>query len=268
MFHGHKIIVFIIKLFVFSFLILSASPAGQGTSEDENKTYHTKDNQNTMSSIPKAYGRLIDIDLYYPDRKHHIAELWFEDEEGTIRIVTVAKGKSPDDQPKINDRIRVIPDSNHVQILTTHDGSTIIGRIVLIGESDIQFETELGKMTIPIIKIKKIREVSSSSIKKGQYWFQNPHATRLYFAPTGRMLKQGEGYFANFYIFLTGITYGITDNITIGGGISLFPGVPVDEQIFYFTPKIGVKATKNFNIAVVPYLSKYPISMTRRTHRL
>jgi len=151
-----------------------------------------------------------------------------------------------------------IPDSNHVQILTLKDGSNFIGRIVEIGESEIKFKSDVGILTISIDKIKKIKEVPASSFKKGKYWFPNPNATRLYFAPTGRMLKQGEGYFADYYIFFPMVAYGITDNISIGGGMSLFPGVDINKQIFYFTPKVGLKATENINFAAGALFANIP----------
>lgn len=151
-----------------------------------------------------------------------------------------------------------IPDSNHVQILTMKDGSKIIGRIVEIGESEIQFRSEVGMLTISIGSIEKIKEIPASSIKKGKYWFPNPNTTRLYFAPTARMLKRGEGYFADYYIFFPMAAYGITDNISIGGGMSLFPWIDIDEQIFYFTPKVGLKATENLNFAAGALFVKIP----------
>lgn len=151
-----------------------------------------------------------------------------------------------------------IPDSIHMQILITKDGSANIGRIVEIKENEIQFETDFGKVTIPISKIEEIKEVPISAFRDGKYWFPNPNATRLYFAPTARMLEQGEGYFSDYYLFFPGIAYGMTDNITIGGGISLFPGVDVNEQVFYFTSKVGLKATKDLNIAAGILLVKVP----------
>lgn len=151
-----------------------------------------------------------------------------------------------------------IPDSSHVQIITTQDGSTIIGRIIEIGENQIRFESDFGKMVISILRIKEIKEVPVSSIRNGKYWFPNPNATRLYFAPTGRMLKQGEGYFSDYYIFFPGIAVGITDNITLGGGMSLFPGTGFDEQFFYFTPKVGLKAEGNLNFAAGALIIKLP----------
>ena len=142
-----------------------------------------------------------------------------------------------------------IPDSTTIQILKTKDGSTLIGRIIEISESDIQFETNIGNLTIPIAKIENIKEAPVTSIKDGKYWFPNSNSTRLFFAPTGRMLKKGEGYFSDYYLFFPGIAYGVSDNVTIGGGISLIPGVGFENQIFYLTPKIGIKATENANFA-------------------
>ncbi|MCK5118562.1 MAG: hypothetical protein KAQ78_03210 [Candidatus Latescibacteria bacterium] len=163
-----------------------------------------------------------------------------------------AQGKT-----RIEDKLR-IPDSGHVQLLTTHDGSMNIGRIIEIGESEITFETDLGKLTISISKIKEIKEISAASIKNGEYWFTNPNATRLFFAPTAYTLKQGKGYFADYYIFFPAFAYGLTDKVTIGGGMSLLPGVDIDKQIFYFTPKVGLKATKDFNLALGALLIKIP----------
>lgn len=153
-----------------------------------------------------------------------------------------------------------VPDLTHVQILVTKDGSSLIGRIVEVKENEVQFETNIGSIVIPIVEIKKIKEVPKSSIKDGKYWYSDPNDTRLYFSPTGRNLKKGEGYFSDCYLFFPGISYGITNNITIGGGMSLFPGFEIDEQLFYFTPKVGLKATDNFNLATGALIIRIPTS--------
>ena len=74
-----------------------------------------------------------------------------------------------------------IPDSNQVQILKTRDGSQLIGRIIEIRETEIQFETQLGQMTIPISRIEDLTTTEKTSLKGGKYWFPNPNQTRLYF---------------------------------------------------------------------------------------
>ena len=151
-----------------------------------------------------------------------------------------------------------IPVPGLVQILATKDGSTIIGRIVEVGETEVRFETKLGKLTIPIQTIKRIKEVPESSIRKGQYWYPNPNATRLYFGPTARMLKRGECYFADYELFFPALTVGVTDRITIGGGMSIFPGVSLDKQLFYLTPKVGLKSFNNLQFAAGALVIKVP----------
>ncbi len=143
----------------------------------------------------------------------------------------------------------VIPDENSMQIIILKDGSTILGRISEIREGEIVFESNVGEMTIAKSKIEKVKLVSKSSIRKGKYWFDNPNTTRLYFAPTARMLKKGEGYFSDYYLFFPGIAFGFSDNFTLGGGMSLFPFVSPGDQMFYLTPKVGLKATQSMSLA-------------------
>jgi hypothetical protein len=151
-----------------------------------------------------------------------------------------------------------IPDSNTAQIITLKDGSEIMGRATNVTDSEVSFRTELGELKIPISKIKGIREVPRSSIKGGEFWPVNPNATRLFFSPTARMLKEGQGYFSDYYVFFPGISFGLSDNITIGGGVSLFPGLGLNKQIFYFTPKIGLATSKNSCVALGALIISIP----------
>jgi len=42
--------------------------------------------------------------------------------------------------------------------------------------------------------------------------------------------------------------------------MSLFPGLELDEQIFYFTPKVGLKCAENFNLATGALIIRIPSS--------
>jgi len=149
----------------------------------------------------------------------------------------------------VTDDLR-IPAEGITQILKISDGATLTGKITQIGETEITFETSMGELTIAIANIEEIREVKSSSFKKGGYWFPNPNRTRLYIAPTGRMLNSREGFFADADLFFPSFAYGLTDFITIGGGMTLIPGVALDKQILYISPKIGVSAGEKYSLAV------------------
>jgi len=157
----------------------------------------------------------------------------------------------------LGDKLRVPADGNR-QILTLNDGSVLVGKITDIGSSKVTFKSEVGEVVIDIDKIRDIEEVADTSFKDGKYWFPNPNRTRLYFASTGRMLKGGEGYLSDIYIFFPGFAFGLTDNITIGGGMSIFPGADLNEQLFYLTPKIGLKANKFADLAVGALIVRIP----------
>jgi hypothetical protein len=150
-----------------------------------------------------------------------------------------------------------IPDSQHIQFLSLKDGSTIIGRVIEIKENEIQFETEIGTMTIPILKIENIKEIPVSPTRKKEYWFPNPNTTRLFLGPTGRTLKKGNCYFSDVYLFFPLIAYGVTDYITISGGVSLFPGVGGD-QLLYLAPKVKLISTDKFNLSTGSLIIKPP----------
>jgi len=122
-----------------------------------------------------------------------------------------------------------IPDSSQIQILTLEDGSTLVGRIIEVNDDNLLYKTKYGTLTISILDIAELKLIKKDKIKKGKYWFPNPNCTRLFFAPTARMLKKGEGYFADYFIFLPTFTFGVTDIFTLGGGFSIMPGVDIDE---------------------------------------
>jgi hypothetical protein len=141
-----------------------------------------------------------------------------------------------------------VPDSTHLQIVTLIDGSTIFGRIVSVSADTVSFQTGAGTMQLSVKAIRDIRQISADDVREGDYWFPNPNSTRLFFAPTGQQLKQGEGYFSDYELFFPGVAIGVTDNISIGGGISLFPA-SASNQVYYVTPKIGFSPSDKVHLA-------------------
>lgn len=141
-----------------------------------------------------------------------------------------------------------VPDSAHLQIVTLTDGSSIFGRIVAVSADTVSFQTGAGTMQLSVKAIRDVRQISAEDVREGDYWFPNPNSTRLFFAPTGQQLKQGEGYFSDYELFFPGMAIGVTDNISIGGGISLIPA-SASDQIYYLTPKIGFSPSDNVHLA-------------------
>jgi hypothetical protein len=145
------------------------------------------------------------------------------------------------------DQLRIV-DSTRIQVMTMRDGSTLLGRIVSVRKDSVDFQMGLGRVPLAITDIREIKETDADRMHEGQYWFANPNSTRLFFAPTGQMLRKGEGYFADYELFFPGFAYGVTDNVSVGGGVSIFP-VGVDQQVYYFTPKVGMSFGEQVHVA-------------------
>jgi hypothetical protein len=164
-----------------------------------------------------------------------------------IAAVTTSAPLRAQDTAPTRERLRVV-DSTKIQVITMRDGSSLVGRIVSVRADSVDFQMAIGRVPVAIRDIREIRETDAGRMHDGQYWFPNPNSTRLFFAPSGQMLKKGEGYFADYELFFPGIAYGVTDNISLGGGMSLFP-TGFDQQVYYFTPKVGMSFGEQVHLA-------------------
>ncbi len=133
----------------------------------------------------------------------------------------------------------------HLVIL--NDGSELVGNIVSEDSISINFKTYGNiSMTIPKNQVKSI-EILQGDIINGDYIRFDPNQTRLFFAPTARSLKAGQGYFSAYEIFFPFLAVGITDFLTLAGGFSLIPGS--NSQMLYLAPKITPIQIDKFSLA-------------------
>lgn len=125
-----------------------------------------------------------------------------------------------------------------IQELTLDDGSSIIGRVVSVGDGRFVFRTASGtEMTVDISTVRSLKPVTGRVVN-GERWREDPNPTRLFFAPTGRSLKKGEAYFGVYEALLPFVQVGITDRLSIGAGTPLLFGD--FERPYWFTPKFQV----------------------------
>jgi hypothetical protein len=126
-----------------------------------------------------------------------------------------------------------------IRVFTLLDGTIITGKIVNKTTDVTVIETkDLGVITVNSEKIKSIRELEEGTVKEtGKIWFKNPNCTRYLFAPSAIQLKKGEGYYQNIYGAGNAVNFGLSDHITIGGGV-------VGPLGAYLNVKAGVKLGK------------------------
>lgn len=123
-----------------------------------------------------------------------------------------------------------------------HDGNQYIGVVKdSIGDTLIVETQNLGIIKIPTSTIKSRQLLIPVVGEKGElkYWPKNHHASRYFFGPTGYGLKKGEGYYQNNWIFFNQVSYGFTDNFTMGVGV--IPLIFFGESFLpvWITPKVS-----------------------------
>jgi hypothetical protein len=134
--------------------------------------------------------------------------------------------------------------------LILRDGSVLVGRVIGFDATSVRFVSSIGESNIPRSTITAIRLTGKDQLRDGQLWPEDPSRTRLLFSPTGRMMHEGEAYLTDAYVFFPSVQYGVTDAFSVGVGASVLPGIDLDENILYITPKLGLYRSPKLNVAV------------------
>jgi hypothetical protein len=135
-------------------------------------------------------------------------------------------------------------------VLTLDDGSRLVGTVVSEDGEEVTFRTTFGvELRVARDEIVSRAPAPSAGVaverSPARADFSDPNDTRLMFAPTGRPLRKGGGYFSDHYVVFPGFAYGLTDHLAISGGVSVVPGLGFDEQVFYISPTVGWRPKPN-----------------------
>ena len=115
------------------------------------------------------------------------------------------------------------------------DGSSLRARIIAEDERGLKIVT-VGGMAMELARasVDRVERAGETGTRPS-----DSNYTRLLFSPTGRPLGKGEGYFSDHYVVFPGVAYGLTDNISVGGGLSVVPGLGLSDQLYYGTARVG-----------------------------
>ena len=138
-------------------------------------------------------------------------------------------------------------DAQPVVTITLKDGGTLVGTVVQEDETSVTLRTASGA------ELKLPREAIGSQLRganprpPASSPLSDPNESRLMFAPTGRPLGKGNGYFSDHYVLFPGFAYGLTKNLSVAGGVSVVPALGISEQVFYVSAssawKLGDKTS-------------------------
>jgi hypothetical protein len=141
-----------------------------------------------------------------------------------------------------------VPAEGVTQQLELKDGTRAIGRVESVNGERFTFRTVAGvAMEVERSIVQAIGPVTGHVVS-GEFWPADSNPTRLFFAPTGRSLKRGESYFGVYEILLPFVQYGITDRISIGGGVPLMFGN--SDMPFWITPKVQILKARSAEVSL------------------
>jgi hypothetical protein len=126
-----------------------------------------------------------------------------------------------------------------IQELRLKDGSRLYGYVEEAAPDKIVFTTLTdARLEVQRAQIESLAPARGRLVN-GAFLPADPNPTRLFFAPTGRALARGEGYFGVYEFVLPFLQVGLTDRISIGLGTPFFFGGGSGHP-FWVTPKAQV----------------------------
>jgi hypothetical protein len=161
------------------------------------------------------------------------------------------------------DSLRV-NDSTIVYRVMLSDGSKLVGHVTMLSADSVRIRSAASTTTVARSAIREARAYPLSAMRNGELWPENPHATRLLFSPTAIPLRKGESYFADFWVFIISAAHGVTDRFTLGGGMTVLPGLSLEKNVLYAMPKYTVIDRPAAKLALGGLLATVPIDSDRR----
>lgn len=149
----------------------------------------------------------------------------------------------------------VAPPDNYllgrVYRVETNQGTSFTGTLVSLSLTNLEFDAqELGHIRLERTQVRHADLQGPLRVGKSASYYDIGNGNRLFFAPTGRSLRKGEGALQNVDVYLLGVNYGITENLSLGGYISVVPGLAPQDQLLVFTPKLSFPVNDNVHFGV------------------
>lgn len=173
-------------------------------------------------------------------------------------VALVALVASPARAQRVTlDRVTVA-DSSVVHRVKLRDGSVLVGRIVAVSGDSVRIRTSAAELTVARASVSDVAQYPATALRNGELWPDTPHSTRLIFSPTAIPLGKGEGYYSNFWLFVSSAAVGVTDRFTFGAGATTFPSRRFTNNVFYLLPKYTVLERPRSRVAVGALAASFP----------
>ncbi|PTL84972.1 hypothetical protein [Vitiosangium sp. GDMCC 1.1324] len=133
------------------------------------------------------------------------------------------------------------------------DGQELLGRVVRHDADGVVLEVAGGvRMTLPPEAVERVEVAQDARVTQGgSVRFTDPARTRYLFGNSALMLRGGEGFFSQRELFLSMVSLGVTDHLTLTVGSAL-PMWVLDKRMINvaFGVKVGASFTERLHLAV------------------
>ena len=111
-------------------------------------------------------------------------------------------------------------------------GNKIIGTVITESLDELLVEKPNGE-EIRIIKAEVVMKFAvEGKIKNGKLYRRDPNASVYIFAPSAFPIYQGKGFCRDFCLFFPSINYGLTNHLSLQGGLFWYPGMDIKSTPF------------------------------------
>jgi hypothetical protein len=135
----------------------------------------------------------------------------------------------------------------------TTQGTAFTGTLVSMSLTALEFDAqELGRISLGRGQIRRADlqgPVAVGAFAKPGY-FDIGNGNRLFFAPTGRGLRKGENSLQAVSLYFFGGNFGVTDYLSLGGYVSLIPGIGLGNQFVLLTPKVSLPVSEKVHVGI------------------
>lgn len=162
----------------------------------------------------------------------------------TLVLLLVALGR-----PARAQQPRLPPvDTAKVVELRLSDSTMLVGRVIAEDLSSLTLMTAAGaRVSVPLASLARWRELVEAPAPAAAAITRDPDDSRLFLAHTARSVPRGKGYVLDYLVFFPVGGIGITDRLSLAGGMSLIPFSP--DQLFYVAPKYNLFQSSSASVA-------------------
>lgn len=142
-------------------------------------------------------------------------------------------------------------DQSYYYQIETKGGNIVVGEIIKITSTSISIlANELGVLDFELANIKRINLYDATN-PIGTQRRKMVGVNHYLIAPSSPYsLDKGEINFQNSEIFIVSGWYGVTKNFTIGAGMSIVPGIPFSDQLYFITPKLSAELAPKITASI------------------